>query len=503
MPAFTIAVARRGFAACLACIAMSGAALAQEQAAPNAAAVPPPISVSPAPNAPPAAPPAAQATTPPAPQLSEAQLDQLVAPVALYPDPLLAQILMASTYPLEVVEAARWVDAPANQALTGDALTAALQRQDWDPSVKALAPFPRVLDTMNNQLRWTEDLGNAFLAQQGGVMAAVQDLRHQAMAAGSLKETPQCRCVIRVSGATVAILPAEPQVVCVPVYSPRVYGRWSYPTYPPDYFSVPVGFAYPPGFWIGFQPPIVLASFGPLWGWGWVDWGRRDIAVDSGRWALASGGRAPFSGNVWVHNPAHRGGVPYADAATRARFNSARVSALTAATRAGGTRDAAAAARFGGGAHIAAAGGEAGRAGGRFGAAAIRGGGARFHNEAAYHGAPASHGGTVARGGEGFHGASAAHGVAAAPGAGRAVFHGGPAAHQGGPHGGAPHVAIDGPHGGGSAHGPMGGPHGGGGPRFAGSPHGGGGPHAGGGPRGAGPHGGGGQHGGGPGGHHG
>ncbi|HXC13637.1 MAG TPA: DUF3300 domain-containing protein, partial [Stellaceae bacterium] len=147
----TIGVARPGFAAFLACIAMSGIALAQDQPvaaaastisgppAPNAAAMPPPISVSPAPNA---------AGAPPAPQLTEAQLDQLVAPVALYPDPLLAQILMASTYPLEVVEAARWVDAPANQALTGAALTAALQTQDWDPSVKALAAFPRVLDNM-------------------------------------------------------------------------------------------------------------------------------------------------------------------------------------------------------------------------------------------------------------------------------------------------------------------------------------------------------------------
>jgi Protein of unknown function (DUF3300) len=510
----TIGVARQGVAAFLACIAMSGIALAQGLPAtaapapsaasappPNASAVPPPISVSPAPNA---------AAAPPAPQLTEAQLDQLVAPVALYPDPLLAQILMASTYPLEVVEAARWVDAPANQALTGAALTAALQTQDWDPSVKALAAFPRVLDNMNNQLQWTEDLGNAFLAQQGDVMAAVQSLRHQAMAAGNLEQTPQCRCAIQVSGATISILPAEPQVVCVPVYSPVAYGRWSYPAYPPDYFPVPTGFAYAPGFWIGFQPPIVLASFGPFWGWGRVDWGRRDIAVDSGRWALASGGRAAFSGGVWVHNPAHRGGVPYADTATRARFNAARVSALTMAARGGGARDATAAARFGGAAHVAGVSGEAGRPGGRFGAAAaIHGGGvAPFHSEAAYHGAPASHGGPAARAGEGFHGAAAAHGAAASR-AGPTVFHGGPAFHGGSPHrGGEPHVATGGPHGGGPhgggpARGPNGGQHGGGAPHFAmgGSPHGGGGPH-GASPHGASPHGGG-PHGGGPGGHHG
>lgn len=267
----TIGVARQGFAAVFACIAVSSVALAQDQPVaaaastvsgppvPNEAAMPPPISVAPAPNAP---------AAPPAPQLTEAQLDQLVAPIALYPDPLVAQILMASTYPLEVVEAARWVDAPANQALTGAVLTAAVQTQDWDPSVKALAAFPRVLDTMSNQLQWTEDLGNAFLAQQGDIMAAVQSLRHQAMAAGNLKQTPQCRCAIQVSGATISILPAEPQVMCVQVYSPVVYGQWSYPAYPPDYFPAPVGFAYAPGFWIGFQPPIVLVSFGPLWGLG-------------------------------------------------------------------------------------------------------------------------------------------------------------------------------------------------------------------------------------------
>ncbi len=354
----------RGSAAFLACVAMGGVALAQ-----GAAPIPPPSTTA----ATPAANAAAEPPAIPAAQLlTQTQLDQLVAPIALYPDPLLAQILMASTYPLEVVEAARWVSVPANRALTGDALTHALQAQNWDPSVKALVPFPRVLENMSNQLQWTEELGNAFLAQQADVMAAVQRLRHEAMAAGNLKQTPQCRCVIQTSGETISILPAEPQVVCAPVYSPAVYGAWSYPAYPPYSFPVPAGFAYPPGFWIGYEPPIELASFSPLWGWGSVDWGHPDIAVNPGHYALASGGHPAFSGSLWVHNPAHRGGVAYAGAATRARFDAARVAALTASARSGAAREATAAARFG------AARGEATRGGaGRFGAmAAIHGGAA-------------------------------------------------------------------------------------------------------------------------------
>src|ERR1700751_2062368 len=179
-----IGISRRGIAACLACTAISGAALAQDASptpAPSTLTTPPPVD-------PTAAPPPSPAATPPAPLLTQGQLDQLLAPVALYPDPLLAQILMASTYPLEVVEAARWVGAPANKGLRGDTLTNAMQAQNWDPSVKALVPFPRVLEDMSNQLQWTEELGNAFLAQQADVMAAVQGLRHQAMAAGNPKQ---------------------------------------------------------------------------------------------------------------------------------------------------------------------------------------------------------------------------------------------------------------------------------------------------------------------------
>ncbi len=249
----------------------------------------------------------------------QAQLSQLVAPIALYPDPLLSQILMASTYPLEVVEAARWVDAPDNKALKGDALLNAAKAQNWDPSVTALVPFPRVLQTMSTDISWTQNLGNAFLAQQADVMAAVQQLRHEAMAAGNLKQTPQCGCTIKTSGEYISIEPVPAEQIVMPVYSPTVaYGEWLYPGYPPFAFPPPVGFAFAPGLAIGWYPPIYLAAaFDPWWNWGWFNWGGGFIAVDPGRFAVIGGGRLAASGGVWVHDPAHRGGVAYANAGGR------------------------------------------------------------------------------------------------------------------------------------------------------------------------------------------
>ena len=289
--------------------------------------------------------------------------------------------------------------------------------------------------------------------------------------AGNLKQTPQCHCVIQTSGEAISILPAEPQAVCVPVYTPVVYGAWPYPVYPPFSFPIPTGFAYEPGFWIGFGPPVLLASFGRFWGWGWVDWGHRDIAVDPARFMLASGGRASFSGNVWVHDPAHRAGVAYGDPGTRARFDAARISAVTAAARSGAGRGAAAAARSG------VAGSESAHGpAGRFGAAAVRVGVGASHRDAAFHGGRESHGGA------GFHYAPAGHS--------REAFHNASAAfHGGGPRGGGTvHFAMTRPHGGGPTGGDA---HRGGAPHFAmGGSHGGG-------PAGAGPHGGGAPHGGG------
>ncbi len=412
-----------------------------------------------------AQPPTPGPATPAANPLNKGQLEQLVAPIALYPDPLLSQVLMASTYPLEIVEADRWVREPAHQSLKGDALTNALKSENWDPSVMALVPFPKLLALMAERLQWTQQLGNAFLAQQAGVMAAVQALRHDAMAAGNLRATPQCHCVIQTSGDNIAILPSDSQVVCIPVYNPRVvYGPWPAPEYPPDYFPIPVGFYFEPGYPIGFWPFVELAAFGPLWGWWWLDWGHYDVIVDRGRYAALDPHPA-FAGNVWVHDPAHRGGVAYGDPAVTARFGAARVAAVTAATRAGergmvaglsvgagaaaatrgfaaeGVARHAGAERFGAAGHVAATGHFAGRA-----AFAARGGGAAHFGHAGF--AAGRMGGAAHLGGGPRFG-----------GGGHAMAHTSfGAAHTGG----GPHFGGGAPHGGGASHG-GGAPHGGGG----------------------------------------
>ena len=443
---------RLHFATVTAVCAFAGVAAAQDMPASPNPALPPasPAPASPQPASPNPTNPAQQAeVTPPAlPQpgppapaanpLSQAQLQQIVAPIALYPDPLLSQVLMASTYPLEIVEAARWARMPANEALKGDALTGALKQQNWDPSVMALVPFPKLLTMMADKLEWTQALGNAFLAQQADVMNAVQALRHDAMAAGNLKVTPQCHCVIQTSGDIISIMPSDTNLVCIPVYNPRVvYGSWRWADYPPDYFPIPPDFAFEPGYAVGFWPVIELAAYGPLWGWGSFDWGHGEIGIDRARYA-ALDPHPSFSGSTWVHDPAHRGGVGYGDPAVTARFGATRVAAVTAAGHA-----AFAAGRLGGrttatggsaapGAHFAGA--------GRFGgpgheAAFARGPG---HVASAYHG-PVGRGPAPVHGGGG-------HPIA------RAQFHAG-----GGPHFAAPHGGGGGPHGGG------GGPHGGGG----------------------------------------
>ena len=199
---------------------------------------------------------------------SQAQLEALVAPIALYPDPLVSQILMASTYPLEVSEANNWLR--ANSQLKGNALNTALQQQNWDPSVKSLVSFPPVLEMMGSQLSWTQNLGNAVLAQQSDTMNAIQTLRAKAKNSGALKSNTQQTVSTQGSGSseTIIIQPANPQVVYVPSYNPTVvYGPWPYPAYPPVAY-------YPPGYVAG----TALLSFGigmavgaALWGgchWG-------------------------------------------------------------------------------------------------------------------------------------------------------------------------------------------------------------------------------------------
>jgi hypothetical protein len=255
------------------------------------------------------------------------EIEQLVAPIALYPDALLAQVLMASTYPLEVVEAARWQQ--KNPSLKDKALDDALKQQDWDPSVKSLASFPQVLTMMNDELAWTQKLGDAFLAQQSDVMDAVQQLRGKAQAEGNLKTTEQQ--VVTVEQAPepsqpviIKIEPANPQVIYVPTYNPTViYGAWPYPAYPPYYY-------YPPG----YVATTAILSFGvglavgsALWGgchWGA---GHGNVNVNVNRYNSFNQNvsnnvtRINATNNNWQHNGDHRRGVQYRDKATQNQFN--------------------------------------------------------------------------------------------------------------------------------------------------------------------------------------
>jgi hypothetical protein len=277
---------------------------------------------------------AAQAQAPTEEKLSEGQIGQLVAPIALYPDPLLSQILMASTYPLEVVEAARWSN--DNPMVKDGALQDAMQAQSWDPSVKALAAVPQTLRMMNDKLDWTQQLGDAFLAQQQEVLAAVQTLRAEAQATGNLQSTPQQLVTLAAAPADVAasgigqaivIEPVNPDVYYVPVYNPAVvYGAWDYPSYPPFYWS-------PPGF---VASDVVSFAAGVMVGaaiWGECDWWHNNVIINVNRFNVFNHTNIDVTNNIWTHNPAHRGDVPYRNASVAARFGGANSAAAREAFR--------------------------------------------------------------------------------------------------------------------------------------------------------------------------
>ena len=264
---------------------------------------------------------------------SQAELDQMLAPIALYPDALLSQVLMASTYPIEVVEAARWTR--ANPGLQGDAAVRAVENQDWDPSVKSLVAFPQVLERMDENLRWTESLGNAFLAQEAAVMDTVQQLRRRAQAAGNLRSTEQIQ--VAQEGQVIYVRPALPEVVYVPYYDPLViYGAWWWPAYRPVYWAPWPGYTRAPGvsagFWFGRPSGVSLNFF-----FGDVDWGYRTVRVVR---PAAYYYRPPTvvvnrttvinrnvtaERNVWQHDPHHRRGVEYRAPEVGQRFASAQV----------------------------------------------------------------------------------------------------------------------------------------------------------------------------------
>jgi Protein of unknown function (DUF3300) len=245
---------------------------------------------------------------------SQQELDQLLAPIALYPDSLLAQVLMASTYPLEIVSAERWVR--ANPGLKDKALEDALQKQSWDPSVKSLTVFPQVLNMMSEKLEWTQKVGDAFLAQQKDVMATAQALRAKAVAEGTLKDSNEQKVVTQKTESTTIIMiePANPEVVYVPTYNPAlVYGAWPYPAYPPYYY-------YPPGYvaggaLLGFTAGIIVG--GALWGN--LTWGGGSVDIDVNRYNNFN--RTNISNKNWQHNAEHRGAVPYRDKGVAKQYN--------------------------------------------------------------------------------------------------------------------------------------------------------------------------------------
>lgn len=243
------------------------------------------------------------------PALTPAQLDALLAPIALYPDPLLAQILMAATYPAEVMQAAAWQQNPANAGLGGAQLAAALEQQPWDPSVKSLLQFPQVLQMMAANSQWLEQLGDAFVAQQADVAASVQRLRHLALAAGTLISTPQQ--TVSVQDDIISIEPTSPQTVYMPLYNPQaVYGIWPYPEEPPEEFPPPPGYAFGLGIAFGIGWPVVET----LWGWGGWDWRRHEIRINRDRYDRIAGEHGRSTGEVWRHDWGH----PAAMAARRA-----------------------------------------------------------------------------------------------------------------------------------------------------------------------------------------
>ncbi|HEY5804535.1 MAG TPA: DUF3300 domain-containing protein [Lysobacter sp.] len=298
----------------------------------------------PAPAAPAAAPAATPAAAPASTSFSKEELDQMVAPIALYPDPLLAQVLMAATYPGNVADAAAW--SKANPNAKGDDAVKQVASQPWDPSVQALVAFPQALDTLGQDPAWVQRLGDAFLAQPDAVMDAVQRLRRQAQAAGNLSSNQYQNVTVQAAPAsapapaaapsdggggttviqeaplpaeqTIIIEPSDPEVVYVPSYNPtQVYGNWAYPSYPPTYYPPSTGYYAGSALMAGLAFGTGIAVTNALWGD--FNWGSNDVDIDVNRYNNINTNRTINNGN-WQHNSLNRDGVPYRDNASRERY---------------------------------------------------------------------------------------------------------------------------------------------------------------------------------------
>jgi Protein of unknown function (DUF3300) len=266
-----------------------------------------------------ATPPATAQAAAEEPKLPPEQLDALVAPIALYPDPLLGQVLVASTYPLEIVQLQQWL--AKNKGLKDKALADAVAKQPWDPSIQSMAALPDVVKRLGDDIQWTTELGNAFLAQQADVMDAVQRMRKKAEGTGALKTTEQQKVETKVveQKTVIVIEPASPEVVYVPSYNPVVvYGPPVY-AYPPIYYPPSTGAIIAAGA-ISFGVGLAIgAAWGGGWGYG-CGWGHNDINVNVNN-NFNRNTNINRSGNTnWSHNPQHRGGAPYSNQATANKY---------------------------------------------------------------------------------------------------------------------------------------------------------------------------------------
>ena len=260
----------------------------------------------------------------PAQPMTPQQLDDLVAPIALYPDPLVGEVLAASTYPVEIPEAEQWVE--DHKKWKPSKLMDEAKKQKWDPSVQGLVAFPQVLQQLTQDLGWTTALGNAFLAQQADVMQAVQRMRAQAQEKGKLQTTPQQTVTTENQDgqSVINIMPANPDVLYVPVYNPLwVWGPPVWGVYPPlIYPGIDIGWGWGPGIELGL-------FFGGWGGWGWGGWGWLPNWYGGSIWLNHSFFHRygfehfhgePLGRSVWTHDPVHRLGVPYANRDVANRF---------------------------------------------------------------------------------------------------------------------------------------------------------------------------------------
>src|SRR6266536_4861696 len=256
-------------------------------------------------------------TTKEAPKIPNDQLDSLVAPIALYPDQLLSQTLVSSTYPLEMIQLQQWLD--KNKNLKDQALASAVQKENWDPSIQAMAAFPDVVKRLADDIQWTTDLGNAFLAQESDVMDAIQRMRAKAQSKGTLKTSAQQKVetqTVEEGKQVIVVQQANPEVVYVPSYDPVVvYGPPVYP-YPPIYYPPPVYYA--AGAAVAFGTGVALgAAWGGSWGWN-CGWGHGDVNVNVNNNYINNYNKNNYNkgnynkqGGQWQHNPQHRGNAPY------------------------------------------------------------------------------------------------------------------------------------------------------------------------------------------------